>query len=188
MERRPRNPADDATATREGGSLFGRRDLLTRSGWALLVSAFGLSVAGTVRLLFPRVQYTPPTTVVLGEPGDFTVGEVSERWKRSHGLILVRDPDGFYALRSVCTHLGCIPHWRPSQQILKCPCHGSGFRRSGINFEGPAPRPLERLAIYLDDTGRIVVDTAVRLRQEQGEWLNDTAFLSYSTEGRHDAT
>lgn len=183
MQQRSRPSAPDSTS--DGGRrwLLGRRDLLTMSAWSMLLSAVFVSIAGAFRLLFPRVQYTPPTTVVLGRPGDFTVGEVNERWKSTHGIILFRDADGFYALRSVCTHLGCVPHWRPSQQILKCPCHGSGFRRSGMQFEGPAPRPLERLGISLDAGGRIVVDTAVRLRQEKGEWDTDAAFLRYPTEG-----
>ena len=45
-----------------------------------------------------------------------------------------------------------------SEQKFKCPCHGSGFYITGINFEGPAPRPLERWAISIGDDGQLVVD------------------------------
>ena len=41
--------------------------------------------------------------------------------------------------RAVCTHLGCTPNWLEAEQKFKCPCHGSGFYKDGINFEGPAP-------------------------------------------------
>lgn len=187
MNRRNRRSGNKGSL-QSRGTLWTRRDLVTRSAWFMILSSLAVTVVGAVRLLFPRVQFTPPTTVVLGRPEDFSVGEVSERWKQSHKLILVRDEEGFYALSSVCTHLGCIPHWRPSQQILRCPCHGSGFHRTGINFEGPAPRPLERLAISLDSAGRIVVDTAIRLREEEGDWLSEQAFLSYSDEARNESS
>jgi cytochrome b6-f complex iron-sulfur subunit len=151
----------------------------------VLLGASLLASAGAfVRLLFPRVSSEPPSRVVLGKPGEFAVGEVSERFKRSHRLILVRELTGFYALRSVCTHLGCVPAWSAGQQKFKCPCHGSGFHRDGVNFEGPAPRPLERLAISLDDEKNIVVDTAVVLRRERGEWQRPDAFLAWPVERR----
>lgn len=165
-------------------TLWTRRDVQTRSAWALLGASLLATVGGFVRLLFPRVRGDPPTKVVLGRPDDFAVGEVSERFKRSHRLILVREETGFYALRSVCTHLGCVPAWSAGQEKFKCPCHGSGFHRDGVNFEGPAPRPLERLAIALDAQQHLVVDTAVVLRRERGEWSRPEAFLRFPVEGR----
>lgn len=165
-------------------TLWTRRDVQTRSAWALLGASLLAAVGGFVRLLFPRVRGDPPTKVVLGRPEEFAVGEVSERFKRRHRLILVREQTGFYALRSVCTHLGCVPAWSAGQDKFKCPCHGSGFHRDGVNFEGPAPRPLERLAIALDAQQHLVVDTAVVLRRERGEWSRPEAFLRFPVEGR----
>jgi cytochrome b6-f complex iron-sulfur subunit len=165
-------------------TLWTRRDVQTRSGWALLSASLFAGFGAFVRLLFPRVRSEPPTKVVLGRPDDFAVGEVSERFKKSHRLIVVREPEGFYALRSVCTHLGCVPAWSAAQDKFKCPCHGSGFHRDGVNFEGPAPRPLERLALALDADGNLVADTAVVLRSERGEWARPDAFVRYPKEGR----
>ena len=165
-------------------TLWTRRDLQTRAAWALLGASLFVATGAFMRLLFPRVRSEPPTKVVLGKPEEFAVGEVSERFKRSHRLILVREEKGFYALRSVCTHLGCVPAWSSGQEKFKCPCHGSGFHRDGVNFEGPAPRPLERLAIALDPQHNLVVDTAVVLRSERGEWGRPEAFLRYPPEGR----
>ena len=73
-----------------------------------------------------------------------------------------------YALRTVCTHLGCTPNWLEGEQKFKCPCHGSGFYKDGINFEGPAPRPLERFAIRLADDGQIEVDKSKMFQEELG--------------------
>lgn len=165
-------------------TLWTRRNLQTRSAWGLLGASVFAAAGAFVRLLIPRVRAEPPTKVVLGSPDSFAVGEVSERFKRTHQLIVVREAAGFYALRSVCTHLGCVPAWSAGQEKFKCPCHGSGFHRDGANFEGPAPRPLERLAIALDDAHNLVVDTGVVLRWERGEWKRPEAFLSYPAGGR----
>src|SRR6266704_2322027 len=99
-----------------------------------------------------------------------TSGEVDVRWKDAFGVWIVRVPDGFYALISVCTHLGCSPNWLPAENKFKCPCHGSGFYMTGVNFEGPAPRPLERARIVLADDGQILVVKSVKFQQEKGEW------------------
>ena len=82
------------------------------------------------------------------------------------------------ALITTCTHLGCTPNWLASENKFKCPCHGSGFYRSGVNFEGPAPRPLERARITLADDGQILVDKSVKYQQEKGEWEIPGSFLS----------
>lgn len=162
-----------------------RRTLLNRIAWALVSASGAVGLGAAVRLLFPRVRFTPPTTVVLGRPEEFALG-VIERWKKSHRIVLVREERGFYALLSTCTHLGCVPSWQATQRKFKCPCHGSGFHVDGVNFEGPAPRPLERLAIRLDDEGQLVVDTAVRLRRERGEWERPEGFLAMAAPGRPD--
>ena len=82
-----------------------------------------------------------------------------------------------YALIAICTHLGCTPNWLSEEQKFKCPCHGSGYYKSGINFEGPTPRPLERAAISLASDGQILVDKNVMFRFEKGEWNNPGSFL-----------
>ncbi|MBI2933797.1 MAG: Rieske 2Fe-2S domain-containing protein, partial [Planctomycetes bacterium] len=64
---------------------------------------------------------------------------------------------------------------------IKCPCHGSGFRYTGINFEGPAPRPLERYRITLDPVdGQIVVDKTKKFHQEMGDWSNPESYIDLS--------
>jgi cytochrome b6-f complex iron-sulfur subunit len=177
---------DDRGRGDRGATLFTRRDALTRSGWALVGSSGAIATGGAVRLLFPRVHRDPPTQVTLCKPDELAVGEVSERWKSTHGLVLVRSAEGLYALRATCTHLGCVPRWSGAEDKFRCPCHGSGFHRDGVEFEGPAPRALERLAIGLDGEGRVVVDTAIRLRRERGEWDRPGALLRLPAEAKRD--
>ena len=81
------------------------------------------------------------------------------------------------ALKSVCTHLGCTPNWLEGEQKFKCPCHGSGFYKDGINFEGPAPRPLERYAISVAGDGQIEIDKSKKFQQEMGQWNTPACYV-----------
>ncbi len=155
-----------------------RRDWLLVFGWILF--AFSNVVALTFyvgRFFFPNVTYEPPLQFKAGPPTDLSPGRVDERFKETNGAWLVRDDLGVYALSTVCTHLGCTPNWLESEQKFKCPCHGSGFRKTGVNFEGPAPRPLERYRIVQSDDGQILVDKSVKFQAEKGEWTKPEAFL-----------
>ncbi|MFQ5824245.1 MAG: ubiquinol-cytochrome c reductase iron-sulfur subunit, partial [bacterium] len=76
-----------------------------------------------------------------------------------------------------CTHLGCTPRWLEAENKYKCPCHGSGFTREGVNFEGPAPRPLERVRITLAEDGQLLIDKSIKFREEKEEWGRPDSFL-----------
>jgi cytochrome b6-f complex iron-sulfur subunit len=156
-----------------------RRDFIkwTTVGWVAFSAACTSSLVATARFLFPNVLFEPPQAFKAGFPGEYNVGEVDTRWKDAYGVWIVREADGFYALLATCTHLGCSPNWLSAENKFKCPCHGSGFYRSGVNFEGPAPRPLERARIVLADDGQVMVDKSVKFQFEKGEWTKDEAFL-----------
>ncbi len=158
-------------------SLWSRRDFFGRLGWTgfAIVSLTGL-LAG-LRSAFPRVLFKPDTSFKAGYFDDFVLGEVSEKFKAEFRVWIVRDTEGLYAIYAKCTHLGCTPRWLKAESKFKCPCHGSGFYLSGVNFEGPAPRPLERVRVALADDGQVVVDVGVKYRQETGEWDKPGAFL-----------
>ena len=180
-ERRRRQELGDTPSAAEGAalpsSLWSRRDFFGRVGWGGFGLFTGLSLLAFVRSAFPRVLFTPPTTFKAGPPSDYTIGEVSERFKKEHRVWIVREAEGFYVLFAKCTHLGCTPRWLKVEQKFKCPCHGSGYRKSGINFEGPAPRPLERFRITLADDGQLLIDMGVTYRYERGQWDKPGAFL-----------
>ena len=156
-----------------------RRGFLSTLGvaWTAFAAACGAGAIATTRFMFPNVLFEPPQQFKAGFPADFLVGTVDQRFKESFGTWIVRNEDEIYALRTVCTHLGCTPNWLEAENKFKCPCHGSGFYRTGINFEGPAPRPLERARIVLADDGQILVDKSVKFQEEKGEWTKPEAFL-----------
>ena len=156
-----------------------RRNFFNVAGWMAFLTFIVTSTIATLRYMFPRVLFEPPTKFKIGFPGDFVVGEVSERFKDEHRVWIVREKEGFYALIAICTHLGCTPNWMATEDKFKCPCHGSGYYRNGVNFEGPTPRPLERAYIDFGDDGQLLVDTSVTYRYEKGEWISPGAFCAY---------
>lgn len=152
-------------------------------GWASFGASLAAAGGAFNRFLMPNVPlYDPPTLLKVGWPGDFEAGKVDERFKPA-GIWLRRGFDkatgksGIYALSTICTHLGCTPNYLSAESKFKCPCHGSGFYENGVNFEGPAPRPLERYRISLADDGQILVDKSKKYQQEKGEWSDPESFL-----------
>jgi len=161
----------------EMGGLWSRRDVFGRFGWSIFAAFSGVSLLAAVRSAFPRVLFQPPTSFKAGLPADFTIGEVNTKFQKDQRVWIVREEEGIYAIFAKCTHLGCTPAWLAAENKFKCPCHGSGFYKTGVNFEGPAPRPLERLRITKAEDGQVVIDKGVKYLYEKGEWDKPGAFL-----------
>jgi cytochrome b6-f complex iron-sulfur subunit len=144
--------------------------------WTTFVASLGGMMLGTIRFLFPNVLAESASKFKAGRPEEYEEGLVNVRFK-DRGTWIVRYQGIIYALSTTCTHLGCIPNWLEREQKFKCPCHGSGFRITGVNFEGPAPRPLERWAISIDEDGQIVVDKSRHFQKELGQWSDPDSFI-----------
>jgi cytochrome b6-f complex iron-sulfur subunit len=173
----PPGPAAPPAPTKPEAGVSRRRFLGTLGlAWTAFIAAFGAATAASLRFMFPNVLFEPPTSIKVGVPSEFAVGQVDERFKNRQ-VWLVRNEQGMYALKTVCTHLGCTPNWLAAEEKFKCPCHGSGFYMTGIHFEGPAPRPLERYRIYLADDGQVVVDKSRIYQYEKGQWADPDSFL-----------
>ena len=174
---KPAAPAKAASKTKERRNFL----LVMVGSWAAIawtsftVSMIGM-LLGTVRFLFPNVLSEPPSKVKAGMPDQYEEGKVVDRFK-DQNFWVVRYQGIIYALSTTCTHLGCTPNWLESANKFKCPCHGSGFYITGVNFEGPAPRPLERWAISLADDGQLLVDKSKKFQKELGQWDNPESYL-----------
>jgi cytochrome b6-f complex iron-sulfur subunit len=170
--------------------IWSRRNFIGLMGWGAVLGSLGIGTLAFGRFMYPRVLFEPPTAVKIGKPDAYKVNEVSEDWIEKQRFWVIRTTEGFVALSGLCTHLGCTPRWLGSENKFKCPCHGSGFRGidranaypgiSGTNFEGPAPRPLERFKIGLAEDGQIVVDKGSVFRKELGQWEAPDSFLKYT--------
>ena len=171
-----------ARAADDASPLLNRRQWMGLA-WGAFSAASAAALAATGRFMFPNVLNEPPQQFKIGLPSEYGMG-VDERFKDKYGIWIIRTPDdivqhasGFYILISTCTHLGCTPNYLSAESKFKCPCHGSGFRLTGINFEGPAPRPLERARVVLADDGQILVDKGKHYQYELGQWIDPEAFL-----------
>ena len=136
--------------------------MLLRFGWSGIGLYVASSMIGACRMLLPRTIFEPPNRFKAGFPDDYALETVSTKFQEKYRVWIVRRRDGsFLALKAECTHLGCTPEWLGSQKKFKCPCHGSGFRMGGANFEGPAPRPLDRVKITLAADGQLLLDKSI---------------------------
>ncbi len=152
--------------------------LLLGSYLAVGFTSLGLTnllwTLGFARFMFPNILTEPPTRFKVGPPSNFAPGQVETKFVAQFGVWVVntiyQGAQIIFALRTVCTHLGCTPNWLEAEQKFKCPCHGSGFYKDGVNFEGPAPRPLERYAISVAADGQLEIDKSKLFQEEKGQW------------------
>jgi cytochrome b6-f complex iron-sulfur subunit len=127
--------------------------------WGMIYGYLGINLLMFLRFFFPRALYEPNTVFNIGYPADFSLG-IDQRYLMTNRVWIVREPDRIFVIFARCTHLGCTPEWKSAENKFKCPCHGSGYDSEGVNFEGPAPRPMDRARVDLDPTGKLVVDTS----------------------------
>ena len=160
------------------GTLFGS---VMGVGFTALGLTGSLWTLATGRFMLPNTLKEPPGKFKAGFPDDYPPGYVETRFKDQHGVWIIHDTyqgrSQIYALRTVCTHLGCIVIWQADQQRFKCPCHGSAFYKSGVNYEGPAPRPLVRYAIRIAADGQLEVDKNVTFQEELGQWGDPACYV-----------
>lgn len=156
-----------------------RRAFFAVIGWLIFLVSAGIAAIASLFFLRPNALYEDPPQIKVGKPSDYAVGSTTVFTEKR--VVLNRDPDGFYAIRLICTHLGCTPNYvndvtkdlidqgvvvrgedgkpvREGVAGFKCPCHGSRFFRDSVNFFGPAPRPMDHLEIATAPDGLLMVD------------------------------
>ena len=135
---------------------------------AAVLGSLGINLLMFLRFFFPRALYEPKTKFLIGFPSDFGFG-VDTKFQNQYRIWVVRNTEGIFVISAICTHLGCTPDWKASENKFKCPCHGSGYDPEGVNFEGPAPRPMDRAHVEVDPEGPIVVDLSRKFQWPKGE-------------------
>jgi cytochrome b6-f complex iron-sulfur subunit len=136
--------------------------------WASVAGFLTTSFLMFLRFFLPRSILEPSSTFRVGFPADYALG-VDTKWQQQYRIWVDKTSDRIFVVYARCTHLGCTPDWKASENKFKCPCHGSGYDSEGINFEGPAPRPMDRAHVELDAEGQIVVDIAKLYMWPKGE-------------------
>lgn len=131
-------------------------------GCASIAAASAGFLVSTIRFLVPNVLYEPPSRFSIGPPADFPPGTAT--FLEDHRLFVFNGPEGFYAISSTCTHLGCSV--KRAAKGFECPCHGSRFDDNGAVVRGPAPKPLSWYALSVSAHGDLVVDLDRRVGPE----------------------
>jgi cytochrome b6-f complex iron-sulfur subunit len=152
-----------------------RRRLVWSSVAAFLVAWF----LAFFRFFLPRTLFEPATSFKIGYPEEYGLG-VDTKFQQKFRIWVDRTPDRIFVIYARCTHLGCTPDWKPSENKFKCPCHGSGYDSEGVNFEGPAPRPMDRARVEIAPDGQILVDVSRLYQWPKGQptqFNDEGAFL-----------
>ena len=136
--------------------------------WCAVSGFLGAWFIAFLRFFLPRTLFEPPTKFKIGFAADYGLG-VDTKWQQKYRIWVVRDPDRLFVIYARCTHLGCTPDWKSSENKFKCPCHGSGYDSEGVNFEGPAPRPMDRAHVEQGPDNQIVVDTSRLYQWPKGQ-------------------
>jgi len=139
-----------------------------RLAWACVAAFLTAWLLAFFRFFLPRTLFEPATTFKIGYPSDFGLG-VDTKFQQKYRIWVDRTPDRIFVIYARCTHLGCTPDWKPSENKFKCPCHGSGYDSEGVNFEGPAPRPMDRARVQVAPDGQILVDVSKLYQWPKGQ-------------------
>ena len=164
-----------------------RRSFLAMAGWIGFTAASAIALYQSLKFVFPNATYEDPPAFKADLPSTYGVGSTTVLIDKR--VVINHDPNGFYAISLICTHLGCTPRYfqdvtsdlvdagtsiskdpdtgqqatkaNPALPGFKCPCHGSRYFRDAINFFGPAPRPMDRVHLEVAPDGKLLVDRSV---------------------------
>jgi cytochrome b6-f complex iron-sulfur subunit len=139
-----------------------------RFAWAAFAAFMMAWFIAFFRFFLPRTLFEPATSFKIGYPADFGLG-VDTKFQQKFRIWVDRTPDRIFVIYARCTHLGCTPDWKPAENKFKCPCHGSGYDSEGVNFEGPAPRPMDRANVEIAPDGQILVDVSKLYQWPKGQ-------------------
>jgi cytochrome b6-f complex iron-sulfur subunit len=133
-----------------------RRDFLGKAAFWTTTGALGFAALGIARMPKPGVLPGGSARIKVGLPGEYPVSNEPLRVP-GYNLVLLHDEEGFAAIGTICTHLGCVVS--ATGEGFECPCHGSRFGKDGKVVQGPAPSPLLWYELSLAPDGQLVVDT-----------------------------
>ena len=155
-------PVTDATVTRRKfyiGAIYGL--------WSLIATA--LSIPAAIYLLIPPRLRKMPEWIEAGDVTNLEPGapvEMVFRQNRADGWKIESEKTTAWVVKlsggqvvaygPQCTHLGCAYHWDEARHDFLCPCHTSIFNIDGTVISGPAPRPLDRYAVKVEN-GRLLL-------------------------------
>lgn len=152
----------------------GRRDFIGMAFGAVAAVGGAISLVAVKKTWdpLPSVKAAGFTTVDLSPMQEGEMRQVE--WRKKPIFILkksanmpandardvVVDGAKYTVVIGLCTHLGCIPEWKPSQNKFVCACHGGEFNADGMQTYGPPPRPLDIPPFKIDGTKLVLGETS----------------------------
>ena len=112
-----------------------RREFLYYIWGASMALLLGQTSAGLIWFAFPRFKEGEFGGTFAFNPEELPGAGAAPVTIPSGRFHITHTPDGMRALYQVCTHLGCLPKWVPTNFRFECPCHG---------FEVPVERRMDR--------------------------------------------
>jgi cytochrome b6-f complex iron-sulfur subunit len=135
---------------------------LTLGGLALAEVAW--LVGSFLKPLKPGASSDLSATLIDAGPSDRYTPDTVTAFPQGRFYLACLEDGGFMALSRRCTHLGCTVPWDPEKKHFACPCHASVFDIRGRVVQSPAPRPLDRFTVSIENR-RVMVDTSEPIRR-----------------------
>jgi menaquinol-cytochrome c reductase iron-sulfur subunit len=142
-----------------------------------LAAIYALAALITLLLAIPTILYFLISPRLRKESRYFDAGDVSELttgspvevsfqesrldgWRlateKKTAWVVKGNHNQIIAFGPRCTHLGCAYHWESAENSFICPCHGSLFSIEGEVLAGPAPRPLDRFRVKVQNNRLLI--------------------------------
>ncbi len=149
-------------------SLKTRRSFLNGLLGMSILGFFGSGLYAVARFLFPPASERSGEQVVkVALKKDVPSGKSLKFRFGRYPAILINYNGTYYAYGAICTHLGCIAHYRDErgctmdmpEQEIHCVCHAGHYDlKTGPVISGPPPSPLPKLK--LEERGEEIVAVA----------------------------
>lgn len=136
-----------------------RREFLYYIWGASMALLLGEASAGLIWFAFPRFKEGEFGGTFTFNPEELPAAGTAPISVPAGRFHVAHTEHGLYTLYGVCTHLGCLPKWVPTNNRFECPCHGSKYELNGQWIEGPAPRGLDRFIASVTYADGEVVST-----------------------------
>src|SRR5258708_12263221 len=72
-----------------------RRNFFSVAGWAAFFVFLATSTIGSLRMMFPRILYEPPSAFKAGFPQDYLLGALSANYKYDYLVSLIHQSELF---------------------------------------------------------------------------------------------
>src|SRR3981081_3613620 len=86
-----------------------RRSFLAIAGWVGFTGASAIALYQSLKFVFPNATYEDPPAFKADAPSTYGVGSTTVLIDKR--VVINHDPNGFYAISLICTHLGCTPRY-----------------------------------------------------------------------------